>query len=118
HRRRPAAGVRRGRFREDDRQRRGSVPGRNPRLSRSRFSPDSARHRPASPVSDSRGGIPGRGAPYPVPRQDGAEGFFMTTAWTLLVTAGLLEIVWAVGLKSTNGFTRPLPSLAVGLAIV
>ncbi len=28
-------------------------------------------------------------------------------AWILLVLAGLLEIVWAVGLKYTDGFTKP-----------
>ena len=38
-------------------------------------------------------------------------------AWVLLVVAGLLEVSWAVGLKYTHGFTRPLPSLltAAGL---
>jgi quaternary ammonium compound-resistance protein SugE len=30
--------------------------------------------------------------------------------WLLLVCAGFLEIVWAVGLKYTHGFTRPVPS--------
>jgi quaternary ammonium compound-resistance protein SugE len=34
-------------------------------------------------------------------------------AWWLLAAAGLLEIVWAVGLKSTGGLSRPLPSLVV-----
>lgn len=38
--------------------------------------------------------------------------------WFLLVVAGLLEACWAVGLKYTEGFTRPLPSVLVGLAIV
>jgi quaternary ammonium compound-resistance protein SugE len=33
--------------------------------------------------------------------------------WLILVVAGLLEIVWAVGLPSTAGFTRPWPSLLV-----
>lgn len=42
----------------------------------------------------------------------------MSTAWTFLIIAGLLEIVWAVGLKFTAGFTRPLPSLLVAAAIV
>jgi quaternary ammonium compound-resistance protein SugE len=42
----------------------------------------------------------------------------MSQAWILLVIAGALEVVWAVGLKSTNGFTRILPSLWVGGAIV
>jgi quaternary ammonium compound-resistance protein SugE len=34
----------------------------------------------------------------------------MSSAWTLLIVAGLLEIVWAIGLKYTEGFTRTLPS--------
>ena len=32
-------------------------------------------------------------------------------AWFVLFLAGLLEIGWAVGLKYTAGFTRPLPTL-------
>ncbi|MFQ3788479.1 quaternary ammonium compound efflux SMR transporter SugE [Halomonas sp. A29] len=32
-------------------------------------------------------------------------------AWFLLVVAGLLEVAWALGLKASEGFTRPLPSL-------
>ncbi|MGE8656886.1 MAG: quaternary ammonium compound efflux SMR transporter SugE [Achromobacter sp.] len=31
--------------------------------------------------------------------------------WIILVLAGLFEIVWAVGLKYTHGFTRLAPSL-------
>lgn len=31
--------------------------------------------------------------------------------WTYLVIAGLLEVVWAMGLKYTEGFTRPLASV-------
>lgn len=30
--------------------------------------------------------------------------------WLILVLAGLLEVVWAVGLKFTHGFTRLVPS--------
>jgi quaternary ammonium compound-resistance protein SugE len=33
--------------------------------------------------------------------------------WTLLFLAAILEIVWAVGLKFTEGFTRLWPSVAV-----
>ncbi len=36
-------------------------------------------------------------------------------AWVWLIAAGLLEIVWALGLKYTEGFTRLWPS-AVTLA--
>jgi quaternary ammonium compound-resistance protein SugE len=39
-------------------------------------------------------------------------------AWVTLVFAGLLEMVWALGLKYTEGFTRPLPSVVTGTAIV
>jgi quaternary ammonium compound-resistance protein SugE len=39
-------------------------------------------------------------------------------AWVILMVAGLLEIGWAVGLKYTDGFTRPLPSVLTGAAIV
>ena len=36
-------------------------------------------------------------------------------AWLILFAAGLLEIAWAVGLKYTDGFTRPLTTvLTVG----
>jgi quaternary ammonium compound-resistance protein SugE len=31
-------------------------------------------------------------------------------AWAVLLVAGLCEIGWAVGLKYTEGFTRPLPT--------
>ncbi|HEY0232924.1 MAG TPA: multidrug efflux SMR transporter [Dokdonella sp.] len=33
-------------------------------------------------------------------------------SWAFLLMAGLSEIGWAVGLKSTEGFSRPLPSIA------
>jgi quaternary ammonium compound-resistance protein SugE len=39
-------------------------------------------------------------------------------AWTYLVIAGLLEIVWAIGLKFTDGFTRFWPSLATLAAML
>lgn len=35
----------------------------------------------------------------------------LTLAWTLLVVAGLFEVSWAVGLRYTEGFTRPLPTV-------
>jgi len=34
-------------------------------------------------------------------------------AWLCLVFAGLLEVAWAVGLKYTQGFTRPGPTAVV-----
>ena len=38
--------------------------------------------------------------------------------WVLLVVAGILEAGWAVGLKFTNGFTKPLPSALTIAGIV
>jgi quaternary ammonium compound-resistance protein SugE len=38
--------------------------------------------------------------------------------WWLLLLAGLLEVGWAIGLKYTDGFTKPLPSVLTAAAIV
>jgi quaternary ammonium compound-resistance protein SugE len=38
-------------------------------------------------------------------------------AWVLLLIAGLLEIVWAIGLKYTEGFTRLWPSVLTLVAM-
>jgi quaternary ammonium compound-resistance protein SugE len=35
------------------------------------------------------------------------------TAWVLLAVAGVLEIVWALGLKYSDGFTKVVPSVVV-----
>jgi len=39
-------------------------------------------------------------------------------AWVWLTLAGLLEIVWAVGLKYTDGFTRLWPSALTIAAMI
>jgi quaternary ammonium compound-resistance protein SugE len=40
-------------------------------------------------------------------------------AWLLLFLAGLFEIGWAIGLKYTDGFTRPMPTvLTVGAMVL
>ena len=36
-----------------------------------------------------------------------------TTAWSILVLAGIVEIAWAVGIKYTANWTRLAPSLLV-----
>ncbi|GHA73978.1 putative multidrug resistance protein [Formosimonas limnophila] len=38
--------------------------------------------------------------------------------WIILVTAGLFEIFWAIGLKYTDGFTKPWPTIGTILAMV
>ncbi|MGX5218699.1 MULTISPECIES: quaternary ammonium compound efflux SMR transporter SugE [Pseudomonas] len=43
-------------------------------------------------------------------------------SWIILFFAGLFEVGWAVGLKYTDGFTRPLPTAltiaAMGISLV
>lgn len=38
-------------------------------------------------------------------------------AWIALIVAGLLETGWAIGLKYTDGFRRPVPSILVIVGI-
>lgn len=35
----------------------------------------------------------------------------MSLPWIYLIVAGLLEVCWAIGLKYTEGFTRPVASI-------
>ncbi|EMK9911531.1 TPA: SMR family transporter [Escherichia coli] len=39
-------------------------------------------------------------------------------SWIILVIAGLLEVVWAVGLKYTHGFSRLTPSVITVTAMI
>jgi quaternary ammonium compound-resistance protein SugE len=39
-------------------------------------------------------------------------------AWTFLFFAGLFEIGWAIGLKYTDGFSRPLPTILTVLSMI
>ncbi|EAA3702566.1 quaternary ammonium compound efflux SMR transporter SugE [Salmonella enterica subsp. enterica serovar Newport] len=39
-------------------------------------------------------------------------------SWIILLIAGLLEVVWAVGLKYTHGFSRLPPSIITITAMV
>lgn len=39
-------------------------------------------------------------------------------SWIILVVAGLFEICWAIGLKYTDGFTRPWPTVFTVLAML
>ena len=39
-------------------------------------------------------------------------------AWALVILAGIIETGWALGLKSSHGFTRPLPSLLTLIGMV
>ena len=42
----------------------------------------------------------------------------MTTSWVLLLVAGLLEVVWAIGLKYTDGFSKLIPSVITITAMI
>ncbi|MGW1174207.1 DMT family transporter [Kitasatospora sp. NPDC002543] len=39
-------------------------------------------------------------------------------AWLVLILSGFLETVWAVALESSKGFTRLVPSLVFGIALL
>jgi quaternary ammonium compound-resistance protein SugE len=39
-------------------------------------------------------------------------------AWILLIISGLLETAWAIGLKYTDGLTKPWPTVFTGVTIV
>lgn len=39
-------------------------------------------------------------------------------SWIILLFAGLFEVGWAIGLKYTDGFSRPLPTLLTVAAMV
>ena len=39
-------------------------------------------------------------------------------AWVALLFAGLFEIVWATAMKQSNGFTRPLPTTIMIMAML
>jgi quaternary ammonium compound-resistance protein SugE len=39
-------------------------------------------------------------------------------AWFLLSLAGPLEVGWAVGLKYTEGFTRPIPTVRAAISMI
>ncbi len=43
----------------------------------------------------------------------------MSASWLCLIIAGCFEVAWALGIKYTDGFSRPVPSvMTVGAMIV
>jgi quaternary ammonium compound-resistance protein SugE len=44
----------------------------------------------------------------------------MTTsrAWLYVIIAGLFEVVWAIGLKYSEGFSKPAPSVVTVIAML
>ena len=55
-------------------------------------------------------------------RDDPASCGTFSMSWLLLLLAGLFEVAWAIGLKYTDGFSRPLPTLltlsAMGVSVL
>lgn len=39
-------------------------------------------------------------------------------SWIILLFAGLFEVCWAIGLKYTDGFSRPIPTLLTVAAMI
>jgi quaternary ammonium compound-resistance protein SugE len=39
-------------------------------------------------------------------------------AWIYLLIAGIFEVVWAIGLKYTNGFTKLVPSVVTAAGMI
>jgi quaternary ammonium compound-resistance protein SugE len=54
------------------------------------------------------------------PRQDDATDpeVIVMSSWWILILAGLLEVGWAIGLKLSNGFSRPVPSVLTVIGMV
>ena len=51
-------------------------------------------------------------------RQKTPNFWEFSCVWFYLIVARLLEIGWAVGLKYTHGFSRPVPTVAVAVSMV
>ncbi|MGY4748752.1 DMT family transporter [Pannonibacter sp. Q-1] len=39
-------------------------------------------------------------------------------SWIYLLSAGILEVVWAFAMKLSDGFTRPLPTLVMIVSMI
>lgn len=46
------------------------------------------------------------------------KGVLMSSSWILLILAGLAEIAFAVGLKYTEGFSKPIPTILTIIAML
>jgi len=46
------------------------------------------------------------------------SGKGLVVAWIVLLIAGVFEVGWAVGLKFTEGFTKPIPIALTAVSLV
>jgi quaternary ammonium compound-resistance protein SugE len=51
-------------------------------------------------------------------RQTGSLRRSDAMPWVLLIVAGLFEVGWAIGLKYTEGFSRPLPTVLTVVSMI
>ena len=59
---------------------------------------------------------PGRAVPYP--DSDKTAPAEAVVSWLVLVLSGVLEAVWATALGRSEGFSRLVPSVVFGVALV
>lgn len=69
--------------------------------------------RPALDAPRDRGGACGSVAAITPPMP-----LLLDHPWITLALAGLLEVTWAIGLKLSDGFTRPLPAVVTVIALI
>ncbi len=68
-----------------------------------------------SHINGRRGDDP---APFVLSGDDPTRKVEQVMAWIILFIAGLFEIGWAVGLKFTEGFTKPIPIALTAISLV
>jgi quaternary ammonium compound-resistance protein SugE len=56
-------------------------------------------------------------APRDLASHPNLRAYLKRMAWMLLLVAGALEIAWAIGLKLSEGFTRPVASVLTLIAV-
>jgi quaternary ammonium compound-resistance protein SugE len=64
------------------------------------------------------GPAPGSGRAAPYPDSDKTAPAEAVVSWFVLVLSGVLEAVWATALGRSEGFSRLVPSLVFGVALV
>jgi len=43
---------------------------------------------------------------------------FLMYYWLILIIAGICEVIWALGLKFSNGLTKPAPALVTVICMI
>ncbi len=61
---------------------------------------------------------PGARTSPPYPDSDKTVAEDGVVSWIVLIVSGVLEAVWATALGRSEGFTRPVPTVVFGVAVV